>query len=129
MARRRFFLCILVIAIGLSLRLIGPCIGLPILFVKYGGSVLWGAMIYLLVALATGRMACRKIVGAAMTIAVCVEFFRLYHSPSLDAFRLTMPGALLIGRVFSLWNILAYGFGALLAAAIDRGVAPRRSAG
>jgi hypothetical protein len=32
----------------------------------------------------------------------------LYHSPELDAFRLTLPGILLLGRFFSAWDILAY---------------------
>ena len=35
--------------------------------------------------------------GAA---AAAVELFKLYHMPALDAFRLTLPGALLLGRVF-----------------------------
>lgn len=42
---------ILVILAGLALRRYGYMIGLPFLIVKYGGSVLWGAMVYLLVAL------------------------------------------------------------------------------
>jgi hypothetical protein len=45
----------------------------------------------------------------ALLIAILVEAFRLVHAPWLDAFRLTLPGALPLGRVFSLWNILAYG--------------------
>ncbi len=44
-------------------------------------------------------------------IAVGVELFRLVHAPWLDAFRLTLPGALLLGRIFSPWNMLTYGVG------------------
>lgn len=123
---RRLFLCSLVIATGLGLRLVGPRMGLPILFVKYGGSLLWGAMVYLLVALVAGPMARWAIMCIAMVIAVCVESFRLYHAPWLDALRLTLAGALLMGRVFSPWNILYYGGGVLLGAAIDPCTASRR---
>jgi hypothetical protein len=44
----------------------------------------------------------------------------LYHAPWLDEFRLTTAGALLLGRVFSLWNILAYMAGILMAFWLDR---------
>jgi beta-N-acetylhexosaminidase len=54
--------------------------------------------------------------GAFATIVV---FFKLYHSPGLDAFRLTLPGILLLGRYFSLWDILAYWTGIALAAVLD----------
>ncbi|HUO55131.1 MAG TPA: DUF2809 domain-containing protein [Rhodoblastus sp.] len=119
MVKRRLLLCVCVIAIGLCLRLIGPRFGVPLLLVKYGGSVLWGAMVYLLVALAARRRPRFEIVGASVAISVSVELFRLLHAPWLDAFRLTLAGALLIGRVFSLWNILAYAGGVGLAAGID----------
>lgn len=39
-----------VIVCGLCLRRFGYDVGLPFVAVKYGGSVLWGAMIYLLLA-------------------------------------------------------------------------------
>jgi hypothetical protein len=54
------------------------------------------------------------------TIAIGVELFRLIHAPWLDAFRLTLPGALLLGRIFSPWNMLAYGVGIALAMGLDR---------
>jgi hypothetical protein len=53
-------------------------------------------------------------------IAVGVELFRLVHAPWLDDFRLTMAGALLLGRIFSLWNLLAYGAGIVLGMWLDR---------
>jgi hypothetical protein len=54
------------------------------------------------------------------SIAICVELFRLVHAPWLDDFRLTTLGALLIGRVFSPWNMLAYGVGIALGMLLDR---------
>ena len=55
-----------------------------------------------------------------MVIAIGVELFRLVHFPWLDAFRLTLPGALLLGRVFSVWNMVAYGVGIGLGMLLDR---------
>ncbi|UWU23257.1 DUF2809 domain-containing protein [Rhizobium sp. CB3060] len=92
---------------------------LPFVAVKYGGSLLWGAMVYWLLAtlfVATGRF---RIAAAALIVAVLVELFRLWHTPTLDAFRLTTAGALLLGRVFSLWNILAYAAGIAAALVLD----------
>ena len=53
------------------------------------------------------------------SVAVCVELFRLVHYPWLDDFRITTAGALLLGRVFSPWNMLAYGAGIVLGMLLD----------
>jgi hypothetical protein len=38
----------------------------------------------------------------------------------LDAFRLTLAGALLLGRIFSPWDMVAYGAGIILGLLLDR---------
>lgn len=116
---RRFVWVLLVVAAGLLLRRFGYELGLPFWVVKYGGSALWGAMVFQLLAALSGSIRIGRLVIGALAIAIAVEFFRLYHTPALDAFRLTMAGKLLIGRVFSLWNILAYAIGIGLAAAVQ----------
>ncbi|MBY3178644.1 DUF2809 domain-containing protein [Rhizobium leguminosarum] len=108
----------MVIVLGLVLRRFGYAADLPFTVVKYGGSALWGAMVYLLVALFITRSRPAVIAVTALFIAISVELFRLYHTPWLDAFRLTTTGALL-GRVFSLWNMLAYAIGIAAACAFD----------
>jgi hypothetical protein len=55
-----------------------------------------------------------------MAVAVAVELIRLVHTPWLDDFRLTLAGALLLGRIFSLWNLVAYAAGIVLGAVADR---------
>ena len=97
-----------VIVCGLCLRTFGYDVGLPFVVVKYGGSVLWGAMVYLLLAAVFPLRWNDYQVQAAILLAVAVELVRLVHFPSLDAFRATTAGALLLGRVFSLWNIVCY---------------------
>ncbi|SCB61997.1 Protein of unknown function [Rhizobium aethiopicum] len=110
---------LVVIAAGLVLRHFGYTVGLPFIIVKYGGSALWGAMVYLLVALVFGKSPRAVIAITALVVAICVELFRLYHTPWLDAFRLTTAGALLLGRIFSLWNILGYAIGIAAAYVFD----------
>ncbi|CAO4165426.1 ribosomal maturation YjgA family protein [Methylorubrum populi] len=100
-----------VIAAGLAIRL-AP-LGWPPMVVKYAGSTLWGAMVYGLVAFLRPAAETRRLV------AVAVELFRLVHAPWLDAFRLTLPGQLLLGRIFSVWNLLAYAAGIAAAAGLD----------
>jgi predicted membrane protein len=101
------------------LRRYGYAINLPFAIVKYGGSLLWGAMVYWLLAAIFVLQERFRIAAAALFIAVAVEFFRLWHTPDLDAFRLTAAGALLLGRVFSPWNIVAYTAGIALARVLD----------
>ena len=83
-------------------------LGLPAVLVKYGGSALWAVMIYWLVAFLLPRNAPCFLGLIAAVVAVAVECFKLYHSPGLDAFRLTLAGKLLLGRVFSLQDIAVY---------------------
>ncbi|WP_061028663.1 DUF2809 domain-containing protein [Bradyrhizobium sp. CCH5-F6] len=119
----RAALALAVIACGLSLRWYGFPLGLPAFVVKYGGSLLWATMVFLLVGGALPRLPRTQIAIIAMTIAALVEFSRLVHTPWLDAFRLSTAGALLLGRIFSLWNLAAYAVGILLGICIDRLVA------
>jgi threonine/homoserine efflux transporter RhtA len=72
------------------------------------------------VAIAVSGLSPGSIVLISASIAVSVELFRLVHAPSLDAFRLTTAGALLLGRIFSPWNMLAYGVGIVLGVLLDR---------
>jgi hypothetical protein len=120
----RACLCLAIIVSGLGLRGFGLGLGLPAFFVKYGGSVLWGTMVFFLVAMAASNLSRRRIALISAAIAICVELFRLVHAPWLDAFRLTLAGALLLGRIFSVWDMLAYGAGIVLAMWLDRLATP-----
>lgn len=128
-ATRRFLLFsafLLTITCGLVLRRFGFAAGLSFGIVKYGGSILWGAMVYWLFATASVNVKGQRVAFVALITAIAVELFRLWHAPALDAFRLTTTGALLLGRVFSLWNILAYAAGIVAASALDCGLSKRK---
>jgi len=118
---RRTLLCLafaaVTILLGLALRLIP--VGLPPSLVKYGGSVLWAAMVYLLFAAAMPRRKPFIVALLACLIAAIVEFTRLYHAPALDAFRLTLAGKLLLGRVFNPWHVFIYWLTIVLMAFFD----------
>jgi len=116
----RACLCFSIIVCGLALRRFGLGVGLPASIVKYGGSVLWGTMVFFFVGLVASKLPRRSIALIAILIAIGVELFRLVHAPWLDEFRLTLPGALLLGRVFSPWNMLAYGAGIVSGMGLDR---------
>jgi hypothetical protein len=116
----RACLCLSIMIAGLALRRFGLGLGLPALFVKYGGSLLWGTMLYFVVAITAPGLSRQRIALISASIAVCVELFRLVHAPWLDAFRLTLAGALLLGRIFSPLDILAYGVGIVFGMLLDR---------
>jgi hypothetical protein len=116
----RASLCLLIAVSGLALRGFGFSFGLSAFVVKYGGSLLWAAMVFFLVAMAASHWSRLSIALISAAIAVGVELSRLVHAPWLDAFRLTLPGALLLGRIFSAWNMLAYGVGIIFAVVLDR---------
>jgi len=108
-----------VIGCGLSLRWYGFPLGLPAFVVKYGGSLLWATMVVLLVGALLPRLPRSQLASIAVVIAIVVEFSRLVHAPWLDAFRLTTAGALLLGRIFSVWNLVAYATGIAFGVWVD----------
>jgi hypothetical protein len=109
---------VLIIIAGLAIRHRG--FGIPWPVAKYGGSTLWAAMVYGWVRLISPRQPMARSAALALAIAVMVEASRLYHAPWLDAFRVTTAGALLLGRFFSPFDMLAYALGVGLAALADR---------
>lgn len=106
------------LAAGLAIRKIP--VGLPPAVVKHGGSILWASMIYWIVSTLRPRWTPHRsgIVAAVTTTAI--ELSQLSHPPALDAFRRTNLGALLLGRVFSVWDVATYAAAVGLAATVDR---------
>lgn len=113
------------IATGLAVRF-AP-LGLPLFVVKYGGSMLWALMVYWIISALLPSRPLLAVALVAGTLATAVEFFKLYHSPALDAFRLTLPGVLLLGRFFSVWDIGAYWLAIVIGALVDQRI--RRTGG
>ena len=104
-------------------------LGLPAVLVKYGGSALWAVMVYWLVAFLLPRKAPHSLGLIAAVVAAAVECFKLYRSPGLDAFRLTLAGKLLLGRVFSLRDIAVYWLAIVVVAVLDAFVVAQAKSG
>jgi hypothetical protein len=109
---------------GLVVRFVP--VGLPWWVVKYGGSTLWAAMVYWVLAFVWPRRSPVWLASVAGVVATLVEVQRLFHFRALDAFRMTLAGILLLGRFFSVWDIVAYWVAIALAALLD-GLAVRHA--
>jgi hypothetical protein len=113
-----FALLIATVRAGLAIRF-AP-LGLPPFLVKYGGSALYAMMLYWVI---STILPSRRFLNAALlagALATAIEFFKLVHTPALDTFRLTLPGVLLLGRFFSVWDIAAYWLAIAAGALADR---------
>jgi hypothetical protein len=118
--RSSLALFLVTVMAGLAVRM--TPLGLPAVVVKYGGSMLWAVMIYWIVSTALPEWRLPVVGLVAGAIATGVEFFKLYHSPGMDGFRLTLPGMILLGRYFSVRDIVAYWVAIGVAAWIDGGI-------
>ena len=105
------------VLLGLAWRL-AP-LHLPPLLFKYGGSALYAIMLYWLFVAALPRAGALRIALYALVTVTAIELFKLFHTPALDAFRLTLPGKLILGRIFSLGALAAYTLAIALSALID----------
>jgi hypothetical protein len=111
-------LLLITIPIGLAIRLLP--LGLPWFLYKYLGSLLWAAALYWFLAALLPKLRSRTIAALAITIATFLELTRLIPMAPIDAFRLTFAGKILLGRFFSIKNIVAYIVAITLTAILDR---------
>jgi hypothetical protein len=109
---------IIVIILGLSARAFLPRVW-P-WFSKEAGDVLYAVAAYFLIVLLFPNLSVGRAAATALLYSCAVEAFKLVRAPSLDAFRHTLPGRLVLGAVFSWGDIACYFVGVALAALIDR---------
>jgi hypothetical protein len=110
-------LLLLTIPIGLAVRLLP--LGLPWFLYKYLGSILWAIALYWFLATLLPRLCPPAIATLAIVIATLLELSRLVPIAPIDVFRQTLAGQILLGRYFSVKNIVAYIFAIALAATFD----------
>ncbi len=82
-------------------------------------------MIYWVLALAWPQSNVTRLALTSGAIATVTELSRLYHVAWLDTFRVSLPGIILLGRYFSVRNIVAYWL-AIVAGAVFDAVVLRR---
>ncbi len=110
-------IAIAVVALGLFLR--WPGLSLPWAVGKYGGSMLWAAMVYLLFRVIAPDARVVRTAIAAAVFAALGEATQLISVPWFDAVRATTLGHLIFGRTFAVEDIVAYWIGIAVAALID----------
>jgi len=116
---RGVYLLIAVVTLVLGLVWRFVWVGLPPFLYKYGGSVLWAAMIYWLAAMVAPKASPYRLALAAVAIATAVELFKLVHTSEIDAFRQTFSGKVLLGRFFYWSDFVAYYLAIALVAWLD----------
>ncbi len=80
---------------------------------------MWALVIYWLAAVCFSRWREIRVAVLAAMVAAGIEFFKLYRSPAVDAFRHTLLGVLVLGRIFSGWDIVAYWLAIWVGAVLD----------
>ncbi len=112
------------VALGLAVRF--AHVGLPWGVSKYGGSALWALAVYWVVSWAVpGRAG----VLASLAVTAAVEVGKLWHTVGLDGFRETIWGKLLLGKVFSGWDVVAYWVAIGLVAGAEAKIRMKRARG
>jgi hypothetical protein len=117
-------LLLITIPIGLAVRLLP--LGLPWFLYKYLGSTLWAVALYWFLATLLPKLHPRALAALAIIIATLLELSRLFPIATIDVFRLTFAGKILLGRYFSVKNIIAYLLAIALTATLDHYLVTRR---
>lgn len=110
-------LALLVISLGLASR--RGWLPFPAVLGNYPGDALWAWVVFLCVAWVKPAMARGRLVGASLVIAFAIEFLQLYQAPWMQALRANKLAYLVLGNGFDPLDLLAYGVGIALAAAVD----------
>lgn len=84
------------------------------------GDVLWATMVYFMVGFLFPKPAGNKVIMISLAFCYMIEITQLYHAEWIDSIRLTLPGKLILGSVFSWGDILSYTAGILLGVLITR---------
>jgi hypothetical protein len=125
---RRSLTCLTILLVTIPLGLAARYTHLPWFLAKYLGSMLWASALYWFVGIFLPHCAPLALAGITSAAAILVELSRLVPEPHVDAFRLTLAGKLLLGRYFSVWNIVAYLVAIALTALADHHFRPGRNA-
>lgn len=92
------------------------------------GDVLWAMMIAGWIGAMAPRARLASRAGIALAICWVVEFSQLYHTPTLDGWRGTTLGQLVLGTDFDARDLGAYALGVLTTVILERVLRRRRGA-
>jgi hypothetical protein len=89
------------------------------------GDALWAMMMLWWMSVPLPQAPLRTRAMAALAICFAVEASQLYHTPTLDAWRATTIGHLVLGSGFDARDLLSYTLGVLAGAALALRLRPR----
>lgn len=92
------------------------------LFGKYPGDIFWAMMLFFALGTVSERLSTVRLALLTMAMATTVELSQLYHADWLDTIRRNFIGHLVLGASFSVYDIVAYGFGIIFGASIDHAI-------
>jgi hypothetical protein len=110
---RYFILAIVTIGAGLIVHFDGRVLSFRVRDIL--GDALWAMMMVWWMGLALPRVRLSARGVAAFAICAAVELSQRYHTPFLDAARLTIPGQLILGSGYDPRDFLAYAAGGIVA--------------
>lgn len=117
--------CILaVIALGLASRKFPSLF--PAVLDKYPGDALWGLMVYFIVAFFKKDAPAVRIAILALLLSCADEFSQLIQVSWLNDIRHTFIGHLILGTVFSWYDMLAYAVGIFTGFLFDKIIFERK---
>ncbi|WP_263367441.1 ribosomal maturation YjgA family protein [Edaphobacter bradus] len=99
---------------------------MPWFFSKYLGSFLWAVALYWFIAALLPTLFPKALAAISTASALAVEFSRLVPQSTIDAFRLTLAGRLILGRFFSFKDIATYLLAIALSTLLDLRLHPGR---
>jgi len=117
-------LALATVAIGLLVHVFGAPLGPVARDVL--GDALWAVMIVWWISALRPSAPLRTRAGVSLAVCWAVEASQLFHTPALDAFRLTPIGQVTIGSGFDPRDLIAYAAGVAGAALLEAVVLSRR---
>src|SRR5882757_8202007 len=106
--RRLVYLGLALVCIVVGLLFRAPFLGLPREIAKYGGSILWAAMVFFGLRVLAPRWRVMTVAILAAVLVALGETAQLISLPGFDELRATTIGHLIFGRTFAIEDIFAY---------------------
>jgi hypothetical protein len=106
-----------VIALGMASRRF-PFL-FPAVLGKYPGDALWALMVFIGLAFLRPHASTVRLSLLAFAVSCLDEFSQLYQAPWINTIRHTIVGHLVLGSVFSWFDMVAYAVGVLIGAFLD----------
>ncbi len=123
------YLIIVIATVGVGLLSRSGLVSSDTLFVKYGGDVLWAAMVYWGAAVLFFNRTYRAPFLFALLFSFGIEFSQFSHATWLMDMRSTRLGALILGHGFLFSDLICYTVGITIALFVDYHLVRRFTSG